>query len=418
MNLAELTYGTEEGGNKRRKSRSTCSFCIRFTLVALLIILLTAATTATVFFLLGSGETDHGECIDSVTTTQSPIPTPTTTTTTTARPTRTTTTTTSPSTTTTPPLTTTTTKKTTPTTSTTPTTTTTKTNTTPPKPPTTTNTTPSITTTPPPPKTTTTTTPPTKTTTTIPSTTTTPPTTTITKKTTTAPPPPPIYTVIISVNNGEWYCGGSLIKKNRVLTARQCCVIGANMYTIFLGGNDEPSRQIGTSTKSLSHDIEDPPTSLDDGICIIHLDAPVSCEGVTTIRMPSRSQCSESFERYNATFSGWERTSNDDTFNTHLMHTNVIIKENTFCKRVYPKASTERNLCTYDTNGFGICNGHVGDPLTITESDGVETQIGIASFGPHTDLDGYCDPYDPNGFIRVTKYLFKIGLFAGLVFRP
>ncbi|CAB3372508.1 Hypothetical predicted protein [Cloeon dipterum] len=398
MHLAELIYETEEGGKKRRKSRSTCSFCIRLTLVALLIILLAVTTITTIFFLLGRGEIEHGECRDSVTTTQR-----TTTPTTTSTVTITTTTPPPPSSTTTPQATTNHQHAQATTTTTPPTTTTTTTT----APPTTTTTTKTTTK---PPTTKTTTKPPTT------KTTTTPPTTTTSKTTTSPPPPPPpTYIIMISVNNGEWYCGGSLIKKNRVLTARQCCM-GANMYTIFLVGNDEPSRQIGTSFKSMTHDDFDL-SKLDDGICVIHLDTSVSCEGVTTIRMPSRSQCSESFERYNATFSGWERSSNDDTSSTHLIHTDVIIEEKRFCKRVFPEASTERTLCTYDANGFGICNRYAGYPLTITESDGVETQIGIASFGPPPDVDG-CETHYPNGFVRVTKFLFKIGMYAGLDFRP
>ncbi|CAB3388831.1 Hypothetical predicted protein [Cloeon dipterum] len=296
MHLAELTYETEEGRKKHRKSMSTCRFCIRFTLVALLIILLAATTTATIFFLLARGEI--GECSDSVTTTQSPISTTTTTTTTTTQ------------------------------------------------------------------------------------------------------PPPPLTTTTITT------------QPSLVLTAGPCCD-EAKSFTIFLSGIDKPSRQIGKSTIYVKDNRIDL-SNLDYGVCTIHLDAPVSAKGITTIRLPSRSQRSDTFEKFNATVSGWGRTSIDDN---SLIYTDVIIKEKTFCQQVYPEVGAERTLCTYDTNGLGICDGLVGDPLTITDSDGVETQVGYASFGP-SRKEGGCKTYYPNGYVRVTAYLDLIEIFGDVDIRP
>ncbi|CAB3384436.1 Hypothetical predicted protein [Cloeon dipterum] len=43
--------------------------------------------------------------------------------------------------------------------------------------------------------------------------------------------------------------------------------------------------------------------------------------------------------------------------------------------RVYPEAITAKKLCT---DGSGICDEVAGDLFTITECDGVKTQVGIA----------------------------------------
>ncbi|CAB3372498.1 Hypothetical predicted protein [Cloeon dipterum] len=240
-----------------------------------------------------------------------------------------------------------------------------------------------------------------------------PTTTTKTTTTTTTTKPPPTFTVMISINNGESFCGGSLIKRDRVLTAHQCC-LEANTFTIFLGGIYEPSRQIGKpSTTFKTHDSN----RIDDGVCVIHLDAPLSGEGFRTIRLPASSQCSETFEKDKATISSWGRPSNDETSNTKPIYTDVIINEKEVCKHHYPEADTVGTICTYDTSRSGICDGHAGDPLFITEPDGLETQIGIASFGPHTDVDSRCSPDYPDGFVRVTSFLQLICDLGDVIIR-
>ncbi|XP_065348853.1 venom serine protease Bi-VSP-like [Cloeon dipterum] len=126
----------------------------------------------------------------------------------------------------------------------------------------------------------------------------------------------------------------------------------------------------------------------------------------------------ETYERYKATISGWERTSNgtkipvDVTSNTRLIYTDVFVNEKKICKSIYPNVSTEKTICTYDTNGSDDCGGYVGDPLTITESDGVETQIGIASFGPHTEAECHSETGYPDGFVRVTSYSPLINIWS------
>ncbi|XP_065336820.1 collagenase-like [Cloeon dipterum] len=210
---------------------------------------------------------------------------------------------------------------------------------------------------------------------------------------------------MISINNGFKVCGGSIIKENQVLTTRICC-FGAYTFTIFLGGiNDyEPRRQIGKSTKYTTH-IFNILTGFLDGVCIIFLDAPVSGKDIAIIRLPSWSQRSNTYERYKATVSGWRRTSNDGT---RPKYTDVIVNEKTYCRRAYPFKSTFWTICTYDTNGSGFCDRFPGDPLTITESDGLETLIGITSFGLP-----FCDLNYPIGYVRVTSHLHLIYRLSG-----
>ncbi|CAB3379854.1 Hypothetical predicted protein [Cloeon dipterum] len=226
------------------------------------------------------------------------------------------------------------------------------------------------------------------------------------------------FQVAISID-GQRFCGGSLIKEDQVLTAARCCS-GAKFFEITLGANNlnlfEPSRQIVHSYNATVHEQFDQ-SGYENDICIIHLEAAVRGEGIDTIRLPSRSQVNENFVGYSANVSGWGFTANDAPMSSQLVYTSVIVLDNNFCKQFY-KNFTDKIICTYDIfYGSGICDADSGGPLTIIESDGVKTQVGIANFS-HPRKVGGCELFRPNGHCRLTAYLDWIQMVAGVAIRP
>ncbi|CAB3372507.1 Hypothetical predicted protein [Cloeon dipterum] len=236
-----------------------------------------------------------------------------------------------------------------------------------------------------------------------------------------APPGLFPFLVHISVNNGRKLFSGSLIKEDKVLTSAQCCS-GGRIFHILVGANnhvdDEPSHQLVRSTKCTIHESYNP-FSLENDICIIHLDFPVKGKGIETIRLPSHSQVSECcFVGWAATVSGFRLAQKGaDGMWAAPFYSNVSITENQTCRLAYP-VDTSTIFCAKGLSG--VCDEDAGNPLTITECDGVQTQIGIASFGPHPPpVDGSCGRTDyPDGYVRLSATLDWMQRVAGVPIRP
>ncbi|XP_065336699.1 collagenase-like [Cloeon dipterum] len=206
-------------------------------------------------------------------------------------------------------------------------------------------------------------------------------------------------------------CGGSLIKKDKVLTAAHCC-LGATSFEIYLGTNNE---KVVRSERTTIHEHFNQ-SNYANNICIIHLDEEVdSGEGIATIRLPSRSACSATFERRKATVSGWGFISKNETaMKVELMHADVIIMHNDLCRKIYEQFTAE-TLCAASSS-FD-CFGEFAGQLTIIESDGEETQVGIASHCPEPE-EGGCGSRFPDVYTRITEYLDWIEEWAGVPMCP
>ncbi|XP_065336328.1 brachyurin-like [Cloeon dipterum] len=219
--------------------------------------------------------------------------------------------------------------------------------------------------------------------------------------------------------DGSGFCGGSLIKEDKVLTAAHCCD-GTGNFEAHLGAQNiydesEPTLQIGTSTNGQMHENYSPFT-LNNDLCVIHLDAPISGEGIGLIRLPSRSQVGETFEGVAATSSGWGRPSDaDPNISPELKYVDVTIMSNAECSSYFGSTITANHICIDTAGGSGgVCNGDSGGPLTITETDGGKTQVGITSFVSSAG----CESGSPHGYCRVTGYLDWLEQNAGVTIRP
>lgn len=123
--------------------------------------------------------------------------------------------------------------------------------------------------------------------------------------------------------------------------------------------------------------------NLDNDIAILTLarDAVLN-ENVGILRLPRKSQSSESFTDRIATIAGWgyigETT--QQIPNEFLRFVKPQVISNTACLLRYPIYIKSSNICSNSANGTP-CEGDEGGALTIVdENDGIVTQIGIFSY--------------------------------------
>ncbi|KAF4517252.1 hypothetical protein B566_EDAN011636, partial [Ephemera danica] len=166
-----------------------------------------------------------------------------------------------------------------------------------------------------------------------------------------------------------WIEFNAELGRGRVFEVR----LGAHLIVV----NNEADRQIVMSTRATQH------------------------AGVATVRLPSKSQSSLTFQDNTATVSGWGLTERNEWLNNVLLYVKLTVISNTKCRNKFDNLITESHICTDSMGGTeGTCNGDSGGPLVITDDDGYVTLIGIVSFGAVN-----CMANAPSVYTRVTSYL-------------
>ncbi|XP_059479427.1 brachyurin-like [Neocloeon triangulifer] len=215
------------------------------------------------------------------------------------------------------------------------------------------------------------------------------------------------------------FCGGSLISETVVLTAASC-IRGFSSWEVVLGAQNitdssEPTRQTFTTSDAVTHELYLPQIIKND-IGIINLGGTAGGPGISPVRLPARSQETEQFIGAKARVSGWGITSDTEQFGSpDLRFVEVAVISSDDCFGYYGNIISEFTLCTDTSVGtMGFCDGDTGGPLVTTESDGVDTLIGIVSFRSPVG----CEVNAPHGFTRVTGYFKWIEDHTTIIIRP
>ncbi|KAJ3643059.1 hypothetical protein Zmor_025796 [Zophobas morio] len=193
-----------------------------------------------------------------------------------------------------------------------------------------------------------------------------------------------------------WYCGGSLISANYVVTAGHCGD-GARQAYVTLGAhniNQNEDTQVEIESSDIKvHERYDGDEIIND-IAVIGLPQAVSLNNaINTVDLPSAND--GDFAGETATASGWGLTDgHGNSISDTLNEVDLKVISNRDCEEIFGSLESSI-LCTSGDQNTGTCSGDSGGPLAIGN-----TLIGITSFGVQ-----YCPGGYPSAFTRVTSFV-------------
>ncbi|KAH8270133.1 hypothetical protein KR018_004313 [Drosophila ironensis] len=211
-----------------------------------------------------------------------------------------------------------------------------------------------------------------------------------------------------SSSQGSWWCGGSILSNNVVVTAAHC-TDGAASVTISYGATVRTNpkfTQTISSSDFIQHESYFALTVRND-ISLIKTPLISFSSAVGKIDLPAISSSYSTYTGETAVASGWGLISDSATsVASDLQYVDLTIISNDKCQQTFGSLIvTSRVLCVDTPKAQSTCQGDSGGPLALNNK-----LIGITSFG---SADG-CEAGAPAAFTRVTSYLDWIKTNSGI----